>query len=160
MKKQLGISIVEFTVVSTAILLVMLSIMEVSRYLNSLQVVNDVTRVAARLATVCRVEDRNDIGALVIPEYAPSGLTESMIIVDYLDASGAPVQGDLTNDSVFEQIKYVRARVVGFKYQFTGILSFINFTGLLDVPEFETVRPRENLGHHRRPTGSSSSTDC
>lgn len=160
MGKQRGISIVEFTVVSTAILLIMLSIIETSRYLNALQVVNEVSRVAARLAAVCRVEDQNDIRGLVMPEYAPSGLEESMILVDYLDESGAPVNGTLTDDAVFRTIKYVRARVVGFRYQFTGILSFINMTGVLSVPEFETIRPRENLGHHRRSSGSSSSSDC
>lgn len=160
MKKQRGISIIELTVVSTALLLVLLSIIETSRYFNSLQIINEVSRVTARLAAVCRVEDQNDIGRLVIPEYAPSGLTEEMIVVDYLDLSGSPVQGDLTDNSVFQKIKYVRARVVGYQYQFTGLLSFINLTGVLAVPEFETIRPRENLGHHRRPDGTSSSTDC
>lgn len=160
MKRQAGISIIEFTMISTALLLVIFSVIEVGRYVYSLQVINDVTRVAARLAAVCRVEDRNDIPALVLPDYAPGGLTTANIVIDYLDDSGNVVAGTLTDDDVFPTISYVRARVVNFNYQYTGLLSFVNLTGLLAVPEFETIRPRENLGHHRTSDGSSSSSDC
>ncbi|MGD8116208.1 TadE/TadG family type IV pilus assembly protein [Vibrio sp. TRT 29B02] len=160
MKRQAGISIIEFTIVSTALLLVIFSVIEVGRYVYSLQVINDVTRVAARLAAVCRVEDRNDIPALVLPDYAPGGLTTANIVIDYLDDSGNVVAGTLTDDDVFPTISYVRARVVNFNYQYTGLLSFVNLTGLLAVPAFETIRPRENLGHHRTSDGSSSSSDC
>lgn len=160
MKRQAGISIIEFTMISTALLLVIFSVIEVGRYVYSLQVINDVTRVAARLAAVCRVEDRNDIPALVLPAYAPGGLTTANIVIDYLDDSGNVVTGTLTDDDVFPTISYVRARVVNFNYQYTGLLSFVNLTGLLAVPEFETIRPRENLGHHRTSDSSSSSSDC
>jgi len=160
MKRQAGISVIEFTVISTALLLVIFSVIEVGRYVYSLQVINEVTRVAARLAVVCRVEDRNDIPALVIPDYAPGGLTAANVVVDYLDDSGNVVTGTLTDDDVFSTISYVRARVVDFEYQYTGLLSFVNLTGLLAVPEFETIRPRENLGHHRRSDGTDSSSDC
>ncbi|KJY85012.1 pilus assembly protein CpaE [Vibrio galatheae] len=159
-KSEKGVTVIEFTLISTALLLIIFSIIEVGRYVYSLQVINDVTRVAARLAVVCRVEDQNDISALVIPDYAPGGLTAANIVVDYLDDSGNVVIGTLTDDAVFSTISYVRARVVNFNYQYTGLLSFVNLTGLLAVPEFETIRPRENLGHHRTSGGTSSSTDC
>ncbi|KLN62733.1 TadE/TadG family type IV pilus assembly protein [Vibrio sp. VPAP30] len=160
MKKQKGVSVIEFTIVSTALLLILFSVIEIGRYVYSLQTINDITRVAARLATVCRVEDQNDIPALAIPDYAPGGLTAENIVIDYLDESGSVINGTLTDDDVFSTIRYVRARVVDFEYQFTGLLSFVNFTGLLAVPEFETIRPRENLGHHRRSDGTESSSDC
>ncbi|OAJ92476.1 TadE/TadG family type IV pilus assembly protein [Vibrio bivalvicida] len=160
MKRQTGISVIEFTIISTALMLVIFSVIEVGRYVYSLQVINDVTRIAARLAVVCRVEDRNDIPALSIPTYAPGGLTAANVVVDYLDESGNVVVGTLTDDDVFSTIRYVRARVVDFNYQYTGLLSFVNLTGLLAVPEFETIRPRENLGHHRTSDGTNSSSDC
>ncbi|MCG9575036.1 pilus assembly protein [Vibrio tubiashii] len=160
MKTQKGVSVIEFTIVSTALLLILFSVIEIGRYVYSLQTINDITRVAARLATVCRVEDQNDIPALAIPDYAPGGLTAQNIVIDYLDESGTVINGTLTDDDVFSTIRYVRARVVDFEYQFTGLLSFVNFTGLLAVPEFETIRPRENLGHHRRSDGNDSSSDC
>lgn len=160
MNKQQGVTIIEFTLISTALMLIIFSVIEVGRYVYSLQTINDVTRVAARLAAVCRVEDRNDIPALAIPDYAPGGLTANNIVVDYLDADGNVVTGTLTDDDVFSTIRYVRARIVNFSYQFTGLLSFVNLTGVLTVPEFETIRPRENLGHHRRSDGTESSSDC
>ncbi|MDC5823066.1 pilus assembly protein [Vibrio europaeus] len=160
MKYQKGVSIIEFTILSTALLLIIFSIIEVGRYVYSLQVINDVTRVAARLAVVCRVEDQNDISGLALPDYAPGGLTAANIAVDYLDDAGNVVTGTLTDEDVFPTISYVRARVVNFNYQYTGLLRLINFTGLLPVPEFETIRPRENLGHHRTSDGTSSSSDC
>ncbi|ERB66226.1 hypothetical protein N779_05855 [Vibrio coralliilyticus OCN008] len=61
MKMQKGVTIIEFTLVSTTLLLIIFGVIEVGRYVYSLQVVNDMTRVAARLAVVCRVEDQNDI---------------------------------------------------------------------------------------------------
>ncbi len=160
MKKQKGLSVIEFTIVSTALLLIIFSVIEVGRYMYSLQVINDITRVAARLAVVCRVEDQADIPGLAVPSYAPGGLQATDIVIDYLDESGNLVTGTLTDDDVFSTISYVRARVVDFNYQYTGLLRFINLTGLLPVPEFETIRPRENLGHHRRSDGTSSSSDC
>ncbi|WP_038175010.1 TadE/TadG family type IV pilus assembly protein [Vibrio pacinii] len=160
MRKQQGVTIIEFTLIATTLMLIIFSVIEVGRYVYSLQTINEITRVAARLATVCRVEDRNDIPALAIPDYAPGGLSVDNIVIDYLDESGNVVTGTLTDDDVFSTIRYVRARVVNFSYQFTGLLSFINLTGLLEVPEFETIRPRENLGHHRRSDGTESSSDC
>ncbi len=160
MRKQQGVTIIEFTLIATTLMLIIFSVIEVGRYVYSLQTINEITRVAARLATVCRVEDRNDIPALAIPDYAPGGLSVDDIVIDYLDESGNVVTGTLTDDDVFSTIRYVRARVVNFSYQFTGLLSFINLTGLLEVPEFETIRPRENLGHHRRSDGTESSSDC
>lgn len=160
MRKQQGVTIIEFTLVATTLMLIIFSVIEVGRYVYSLQTINEITRVAARLAAVCRVEDRNDIPTLALPDYAPGGLGVDSIIIDYLDESGDVVTGTLTDDDVFSTIRYVRARVVNFSYQFTGLLSFINLTGLLKVPEFETIRPRENLGHHRRSDGTESSSNC
>ena len=114
MKTQKGVSVIEFTIVSTALLLILFSVIEIGRYVYSLQTINDITRVAARLATVCRVEDQNDIPALAIPDYAPGGLTAQNIVIDYLDESGTVINGTLTDDDVFSTISYVGARVVSF----------------------------------------------
>lgn len=161
MKRQQGLSIIEFTLVSTTLLLLIFAVIEVGRYVYSLQVVNDMTRVAARLAVVCRVEDRNDIPALALSSNAPVGFTAANLTVEYLDASGNTITGTLTDDDVFSTIEYVRARVVDFEYQFTGLLSFVSMTGMLAIPDFETTRPRENLGRHRETsTNPDNSTDC
>ncbi|MGF1719967.1 pilus assembly protein [Vibrio kyushuensis] len=156
MKKNSGITIIEFTLVSTALLFLILGVIEVGRYMYSLQLINEMTRVAARLGVVCNVADQDDIPALVVPSNAPGGFTAANIALDYLDSTGTVIAGDPSADEdVFLEIRYVRAEVVDFDYQFSGLLSFLQ--GTITVPNFETVLPRENLGEIR---GSNTDTDC
>ncbi|WP_070962494.1 TadE/TadG family type IV pilus assembly protein [Vibrio sonorensis] len=158
-KRQRGLSIVEFTIVATALLIVIFGIIEVGRYVYSLQLINDMTRSAARLAAVCRPQDRTDIPTLVVPPNAPGGFTANNIEIDYLGVNGSTI--DLTSSDAFSNIRYVRARVVNFQYQFAGLLSFLNDLGLLNIPDYEAIRPRENLGFHRGTDDNPVAiTDC
>ncbi|MGF1696788.1 pilus assembly protein [Vibrio lamellibrachiae] len=152
MRKQNGITIVEFTLVSTALLILVLGIIEVGRYMYSLQLINEMTRVAARLGVVCHIDDQDDIPALVVPSNAPGGFTAANLTIEYIDGSGVVVGNP---DADFLDIEYVRARVIDFDYEFAGLLSFLQ--GNIPVPTFETTLPRENLGEIR---GSVNDTDC
>ncbi|QIA64072.1 pilus assembly protein [Vibrio astriarenae] len=155
-KKQSGLTIVELTLVATALLVTLIAVIEVGRYVYSLQLINDMTRVSARLGVVCQVDDRNDIPDLVVPSYAPDGFTADNLVIDYLDSDGAVV--DLSGANAFNSIRFVRARVVDFTYQFTGILGVFAALGVINVPEFESIRPRENLGYIRKIDENSNST--
>ncbi|MDR9827443.1 pilus assembly protein [Vibrio sp. FNV 38] len=157
-RKMKGLSIVEFTLVATALLLIMMALIEIGRYIYSLQLINEMTRASARLAVVCRVEDRDDIPALVVPSNAPGGFTSDNLAVDYLDSGGSPV--DIAGGAAFTDIRFVRARVVDFNYQFAGLMSVFDDLGLIAVPEFESVRPRESLGIYPTSDGSQSENDC
>lgn len=53
MRCQLGITIVEFTVVASSLLLLVFAILELGYFTFNLQALNDLTRRAARIATVC-----------------------------------------------------------------------------------------------------------
>lgn len=156
MRRDSGITIIEFTLISTALLVLILGVIEVGRYMYSLQLINEMTRVAARLGVVCNVSDQDDIPALAVPDNAPGGFTAANLSLDYLDSTGTPIVGDpITDEDVFLTIRYVRAEVVDFDYQFSGLLSFMQ--GVIAVPSFETILPRENLGEIR---GSTTDTDC
>ncbi|MGR5251141.1 TadE/TadG family type IV pilus assembly protein [Vibrio astriarenae] len=157
-RKLKGISIIEFTIVATALLLVIMALIEVGRYIYSLQLINEMTRVSARLGVVCRVADQNDIPNLVVPTNAPEGFTAANLEVDYLDDGGAVV--DFAGGGSFSDISYVRARVVNFDYQFAGLMGIFDSLGLITVPPFESVRPRESMGINRTSDGSQSETDC
>ncbi len=83
-------------------------------------------------------------------------------MIEYLDANGVVVTGDVTDNNVFITIKYVRARVSNYQFQFVSILNFLGNKGLVVVPEFETTLPVESLGIVR-PTkndADGSITDC
>ncbi len=113
-----------------------------------MQVLSDVSRTAARLGTVCHVTDLGDIPGLALADNVPTGFTAANIDVDYLDDGGSVVTGTLTDNAVFTTIRYVRARVVDYDYQFVGFLNFLGDDGALTVPEFESTLPVENLGVH------------
>ncbi|WGV99765.1 TadE/TadG family type IV pilus assembly protein [Vibrio sp. YMD68] len=156
MRSQRGITIIEFTLISSALLVLILGVIEVGRYMYSLQLINEMTRVAARLGVVCNVADKDEIPGLAVPRNAPGGFTSANLSLEYLNETGAVITGDPSVDpEVFLDIRYVRSEVVNFEYQFSGLLTFLQ--GVIIVPSFETTLPRENLGEIR---GSNTDTDC
>ena len=52
LRKQQGITIVEFTLVASTLLLLVFAILELGYFTFNLQALNDLTRRAARIATV------------------------------------------------------------------------------------------------------------
>ncbi|WP_039986175.1 TadE/TadG family type IV pilus assembly protein [Vibrio owensii] len=162
--KQKGVTQVEFSLIALAVILVLFLIMEFAVYFFSVQMVNEVTRRAARLATVCYIADRDDIPNLpAVSDLYPSGFSANNLEITYLDATGAnvDVSGFLSSppadDSVlgaqFSQIKYVRARAVNYTFQFFVLAALINAVGT--TPAFETILPAESLGV-LRPEGAGT----
>ncbi|SHO55474.1 TadE/TadG family type IV pilus assembly protein [Vibrio quintilis] len=166
-KQQSGVSILEFTLLATSVLLVLFSVIEMGRYVYSLQMANDITRKVARMGVVCHVSDKDDLAALAIQNYAPAGFTASNLIIEYLDQSGqavsinAGMSSDDYNDA-YATIKFVRVRVSNYQYQLIGFLSFLAEGGVILLPDMETTLPIESLGVIR-PTlahPESRHTDC
>ncbi|EIJ2833105.1 TadE/TadG family type IV pilus assembly protein [Vibrio parahaemolyticus] len=166
--KQKGVTQIEFSLIALAVILVLFLIMEFAVYFFSVQMVNEVTRRAARLATVCYIADRDDIPSLPsVSNLYPSGFTASNLQIDYLDEAGAsvdvsgflstpPASSDVLN-AQFAQIKYVRARAINYTFQFFVLAALINAVG--STPAFETILPAESLGI-LRPEGANVITDC
>lgn len=144
-RKQQGVTVVEFSVVASMLLLLIFAILELGYFTFSMQALNDLTRRAARIATVCKVGDE-DIKPLALAEHVPKNFTSENLSIDYLDADGQVV----TNISATNaDIHYVRAKVVNYNYGFSGILNFLGDQGVITVAPFETVLAAESLGMGR-----------
>ncbi|MEZ8991090.1 TadE/TadG family type IV pilus assembly protein [Vibrio breoganii] len=168
-KKENGLSIVEFTVVSSVILVLLFGVIELSRFVFSLQLMNEVTRKAARLAAVCYVDNSTDIAGMdAISSIASNDLSSSLVI-EYLDGDGNVLDMSIfdsstdsaTLDVVFKQIRFVRARIDNFQFDFS-LLARIFGTSVL-APTYQTTIPAESLGIYRPigedddiPTGNCS----
>ncbi|AVH31185.1 pilus assembly protein [Vibrio fluvialis] len=155
---QRGMTLVEFTFLASVLLLILFAIMEIGMYVYSIQTINNITRKAARFAAVCVVSDP-DIPSLALIDGAPDGFTSSNLVIEYLGADGAKVADPPASN--YADIYYVRARVTGYSYQFSGLLSFLGNSGVVSVPDFQTTLPSESLGI-LRPESSDpdDKTDC
>lgn len=154
-RSQAGITLVEFTIVASVLLLLLFAIIEIAIFAYSLQSMNDISRRTARIAAVCVVNDA-DIRTLALSEGAPNGFAAENIEISYLDASGSAIADPVTNHV---NIHYVRARIVDFDYGFSGLLSFLGDSGIVPVPNFETILPAESLGV-LRSNDPDAKTDC
>lgn len=166
---QRGVTQVEFILIAATVLLVLFSILEFAAYFYSTQMVNEVTRRAARLATVCYIADRDDIPQLEsLTDLYPAGFTADNLEISYLDSVGGEVDvsgfmsvppADLaTLNQQFGQIRYVRARSVDYTYNFVVLSLLIDLIG--NTPSFETILPAESLGVLRQTVTGEDFTDC
>ncbi len=160
-RKQQGVTVVEFSLISSTLLLLVFGILELGYFTFNLQALNDLTRKAARIATVCQVSDGDVIKSLALSEtdLVPKGFTSTNLDIDYLNSSGQKV------DNIFAAnapIQYVRAKVVGYNYGFSGLLNFLGENGVVSIPPFETILAAESLGVGRidPETGSDVYIDC
>lgn len=142
---QRGLTTVEFAFVGATALLLLFGLIEVARTMFVLNALNEATRRAARIATVCPVTD--PAGAQVGMFNAPGetgnrivgGLTAANFSIQYLNATGAVVADPVAN---FSQIQFVRARIVNFQHRM--LIPFANY--LFTTPDFATTVRRESLG--------------
>lgn len=141
-QRQLGLTIIEFTLIVSALMLTLFGAFEVGRYVFTYQMMNEMTRKAARLASVCSVNSNIPNLPKVQQNYPPNFQAEKLVI-DYLRDNGQVVADPVNNQG---SIYFVRARVDNYQYQFIPLLNFIGNNGALTMPSFETVLPRESLG--------------
>jgi Flp pilus assembly protein TadG len=143
---QRGTTTVEFAFIGAVVLLVLFGVIEIARAMFVLNALGESTRRAARIATVCPVNDP------AIAEVAlfnpPGGGTASPIIgglqagnvaIEYLDENGNVLADPAAQ---FVAIRFVRARIVGFQHQM--LIPFV--TTLFTTPDFATTLRRESLG--------------
>ncbi len=142
-RHQQGITTVEFAIVATILFTMLFGVIEFSRVMYSFAVLAEGTRRAARLATVCPLNDagiNSTAGFAVLPNF-----TSGNVQVSYLDANGVST-GTYTN------IKYVRVQIVGYSIPLS--IPFINPT--VTSPAFAVTLPRESLGVTRTATYTCS----
>jgi hypothetical protein len=148
--RQKGLSTVEFAVVAVVLFVMIFGVFEVARGYYVYAMLDEVTRRASRLAAVCPI---NDPAISQMAIFNPSGdtsdsalvgdLAPGNVVIDYLDMN-AGVVANPTTAAGFAQIRYVRARIVG--YQHSIIVPFVAGIGSVQMPQFQSILPRESLG--------------
>ncbi|MDX1302221.1 TadE family protein [Photobacterium sp.] len=155
-RKQHGVTIVEFTIVASLFFILIFAIIEFGRLMFTWHTLNETTRRAARIASVCQVsatEQTDVITSAFIDSVPLPNFTAANIELRYLGEDGTPITGDLTTPAKFNDISFIEARIIN--YQINLIIPLATFDVDFTAPDFSTILPRESLGVTR--TGF---TDC
>lgn len=136
MKRQRGLTTVEFAIVGGVLMTVLFACLEFGRAMYTSAMLSEGTRRAARLAAVCPIND-----PVIKPAVNFTGLygfTNANVSLDYLDAAGAPLGAAPAVVNVY----YVRVQVTG--YTMPLAIPFIMPT--LVSPAYAVTFPAESLG--------------
>ena len=146
-QKQKGVYSVEFSIVAAVFFVLFFAVIEGARLMYTWNVLTEVSRRGARLATVCNVLSDTDnpqsitqpTGVLNAATFAEDtlipNLSSANINLSYLDYSGNIA-------STYSQISLVRAEIVNYQHQL--LIPFFSIT--LNSPTFSTTFPAESLG--------------
>jgi Flp pilus assembly pilin Flp len=152
-RQQAGTTAVEFAIIGTLAMVVILALIEFSRLVFVLNALSEATRRGARMAVVCPLND--PAIAQVTVFNAPggggnspvvSGLSTANVVVEYLDQNGT-VMGN--PGGAFTQIGYARVRIDSFQHRLVIPLGPPPFT----LPGYPSTLPRESLGIPRVGAG-------
>lgn len=142
MKRQRGITTVEFAIVAVAAFVILFGVIEISRVLYVWNGLTEVTRRGARVAAVCprghsaitRIALFSAPGAADTSPAIP-GLGIDNVQVTYLDQNGAPAPD-------YPSTYFVRVEIVNFQHRLLIPMATIT----LDAPGFSTTLRAESLG--------------
>lgn len=149
---QRGVTTVEFAIVGGVALVVLFAVIEVGRAVFVLNSLGEATRRAARMATVCTINDPAIFEVALFN--APGGgtgspvvanLTPANIALEYLDGNGTVITDPSAN---FGQIRFVRTRIIDFEHEM--LIPFGEY--IFTTPDFSTTLRRESLGVPREGT--------
>lgn len=144
-KKQQGTTLVEFALIIAGLLLLLFFIIELGRALFVYNALAEGTRRGARLAVVCPMSEIEKIKSAVIfgndgSSLIAPGLTTANVQVSYLNTQDK-------EEADGDNVSYVRVKIINYNHPF--LVPFIEYSGngLLSVPGFTAVIPRESLGY-------------
>ncbi|NMP14875.1 TadE/TadG family type IV pilus assembly protein [Thalassotalea sp. Y01] len=153
-KRQSGIYTVEFAIVGSVFLLLFFAAMEISRLMFTWNVLTEVSRRAARVATVCNLlTDTTDISTIPASTAPPSGVTSSAVagmesLIPNLSAANIQIfylTGAGTNATTLSTLQLVRVEIVNYQHDLLIPGLFIT----LNSPTFSTTLPAESMGATR-----------
>ena len=136
MKRQRGLTTVEFAIVGGVLMTVLFACVEFGRAMYTGAMLSEGTRRAARLAAVCPINDPAIPAAVNFTGLY--GFANSNVRLDYLDAAGA----SLGAAPAIVNVYYVRVQVTGFTIPLA--IPFIMPT--LTSPPYAVTVPAESLG--------------
>jgi Flp pilus assembly protein TadG len=160
--KQSGLVTVEFALIGAVFLFILLGIIEMGRFLYTWNVLDEVTRRAARLAAVCPMtssDDVNDIKKVAVFR-TPSrnsliaGLEFQHVNIEYLRADFTTID---PGPDAHTQVRYVRASMLQGANDFQYRLLIPPLIPGLDLSpfsaaDFTTTLPSESLGIKKDPS--------
>jgi len=134
--RQRGTTTVEVAICAGVLLTMMFAVIEFGRMIFTLNVLNEETRRAARVAVVC---PPGAAAITIAAKLANLPGTPPTVAVEYLDATGAVIANPAAG---YSSIDSVRVRIYG--YQMPLAIPFLNLT--FSAPQFSSTLPRESLG--------------
>ena len=136
MKRQRGLTTVEFAIVGGVLMTVLFACLEFGRAMYTGAMLNEGTRSAARLAAVCPIND--PVIKAAVNFAGLYGFTNANVSLNYLDANG----GSLGAAPAVVNVYYIRVQVTG--YTMPLFIPFIMPT--LTMPAYAVTIPAESLG--------------
>lgn len=137
-RTQGGLTTVEFAIVGLVLLTILFATIEFGRIVFTYNVLQEGVRRAARVATVCAVNDPAIAEAAVLLPLP--NLSTDNVVTRYLGANGDELGDPGAAD--YGQIDFVRVRIVDYSFEV-----FIPFVPqFLNARQFSSTLPRESLG--------------
>jgi len=142
-RHQTGLVTVELAMVGGMFFFVLLGVLETGRAMFTMNALNEATRLGARAAAVCPVQNAaitniarfNDSGVL-------SDLEPSNIVINYLDEDGGVIANPSpANVNGYLDIRFVQVSIQDYEYEVLvpGVPTF-------NLPTYTTTLPRQSLG--------------
>ncbi|MFT6987461.1 MAG: hypothetical protein ACJAT7_003317 [Psychromonas sp.] len=141
-----GVYSVEFSIVAALFFILFFAVIEGARLMYTWNVLTEVTRRGARLATVCHITDTAPFSPVSDQVFKAATFADDALIpisdapnvnvtISYLGFAGAPA-------SSFSEIRLVRAEIKDYQHRL--LIPFFSIT--LNSPSFSTTLPAESLG--------------
>lgn len=135
-RRESGAALVEFALVASVFLMVLIGIMEFGRMLFTWNSAAEATRWGARLAVVC---EKNDPVIRQKMKLILGQLQDTNIVIAYCDPVGSCSP---TNTCDVSTCKGVKVSISG--YSFRAFIPFMNIN--VAIPPFSTTLLRERMG--------------
>jgi Flp pilus assembly protein TadG len=136
MKRQRGLTTVEFAIVGGVLMIMLFACLEFGRAMYTGAMLNEGTRRAARLAAVCPIND--PVIKSAVNFAGLNGFTDANVSLNYLDANGASLGAAPAVVNVY----YIRVQVTGF----TIPLAIPYIMPTITSPAYPVTVPAESLG--------------
>ena len=129
-RHQRGAAALEFALVAAVFFTILLGAMEMSRLLWTWNAAGEATRLGARLAVVCDMNDPSIVTRMqqMLPALQPANVT-----IDYLNPPNA------LNSCTAATCKSVRVTLAGYTH--VPIIPFVPLS--IPIPPFQTTLPKE-----------------
>lgn len=140
--RQRGLTTVEFSICGAVYFIVLFGVIEVGRLLFTLNVLDEVTRRGARLASVCpTTSNASVINNAILDGVIVNGLGPEHVSINYFKKDMTLIAQPISSDD-FPDISYLRVEIQDFTHQL--LIPFF-FTDI-NMPTFTTTVVAESLG--------------